>query len=172
MNKERYLLSIKAENRPGLLHLVTGIIEKKLIAIQSVSAAPTDIHDIIMITIEVYITERDLMTLALKLENIIEVFAVEAIKYDKTLCLRAAYFKMEKLFLESPKVSVLQEHGAVIVNWYPDAFLLAKYGTDAAILNLYNQLDGPHLLGFSQTGLITDTLLIDNDESSVISRAA
>ena len=72
--KEHYLLTIKAENRQGLLHLVTGMIEKKLIAIKSLSAAPTDLHDLILITIEVEAAEKDVAQLALKLENIIEVF--------------------------------------------------------------------------------------------------
>jgi len=172
MNKEQYLLSIKAENRPGLLHLITGMIEKKLISIKSLSLAPTDIHDIVLITVEVIAKESDVSQMALKIENIIEVFSVSAVKYEQAVCLRVAYFKMDKAFLESPKAIALSKYEAIILKFYPDHFLLAKYGSDATILKLYNALDGPHLMGFIQSGLIADTALICEDQSSVIRQAA
>jgi acetolactate synthase small subunit len=170
--KENYVLTIKAEDRPGLLHLVTGMIEKRVVKIKSLSLAPTDIHDIVLITIELTIGESELATLALKLENIIEVFSVETRKYDQVVCLRVAYFKMSKSFLENPEAIALSKYDATIIKFYPEALLIAKYGTDATILKLYNDLEGPHLLGFSQTGLIADSLLIGEDESSVINRLA
>ena len=170
--KEKHVLTIKAEDRPGLLHLVSGIVERKLIKINSCSLAATDIHDIMLISIEVSADESELASLALKLENIIEVMSVEVKRYEETLCLRAAYFKMDRAFLDTPKMSVLNKYNAVFVNWYPNAFLAAKYGSDAAIWNLYNELDGPYLLGFSQTGLITDSKLIGEEQSSVIHRLA
>ncbi len=162
--KEHYILTVKAEERPGLIHLVTGVIEKKLIPIKSLSYAPTDIHHIILITIEVVGNESDLTQLALKIENIVEVFKVEVSRYNSTVCLRAAYFKIAKIFLDSPNVSVLRNYDALIVDWYPNAFLVSKYGTDDTITKLYNALDGPHLLGFSQTGLLAKTGLIAHDD--------
>jgi len=172
MKTERIILTLKAEDRPGLLHLVTGMIEKRLTKIKSLSLAPTDIHDIVLITVELNIAESELTTLVFKLENIIEVFSVEATRYNERLCLRAAYFKLSKKFLDSPKAIVLSKYETNIIKFYPQAFLIAKYGTDATILKLYNELEGPHLLGFSQTGLITDSNLIGEDRSSVINRLA
>ncbi|MDB5089723.1 MAG: ilvH 1 [Mucilaginibacter sp.] len=170
--KEQFVLTIKAEDRPGLLHLITGVVEKRLVKIISLSYAPTDIHGIILITVEVSGDESILAQLAFKLENIVEVFIVEVSRYNSALCLRAAYFKMNKTFLESPGASVMSKYDTTILKFYADTFLLAKYGTDAAILNLYNELDGPHLVGFSQTGLISDSALIGEDQSSVINRLA
>jgi acetolactate synthase small subunit len=167
MNKECYVLTIKAEDKPGLLHHITGMINRKRIDIESLSAAKTDIQLIVLITIELKVSEIALAQLALKLENIVEVFGVEATKASKAVCLRAAYFKMAKSFLESPQQAVLQKYGAVIVNIYPESILVAKYGSDLVIRELYNQLDGPHLMGFIQAGLISDTKLIDNDDVRV-----
>jgi acetolactate synthase small subunit len=162
--KEHHVITVKAEDKPGLLHLVTGVIERKLIPIKSLCYAPTDIHDIILITIEVIGNKSDLTQLALKIENIIEVFNVEVSQYNNTVCLRVAYFKMDKTFLESPKAIAMSNYDTIMVNIYPDAILLAKYGTDATIQKLYNVLDGPHLLGFSQTGLISQSGLIQHDD--------
>ena len=172
--KGPYILTIKAEDRPGLLHLVTGMLNKKLIPIISLNAAPTDIHDIVLITIEIEIAEKALEPLLYKLENIIEVFAAEAIPAGKASCLRAAYFKLDKAILDTPVKLAIQNYGAVIVNIYTDALLVSKYGTEVAIRQFYNELEGPHLLGFSQTGLIADSMLIghEGEQSSVISLAA
>ena len=68
--------------------------------------------------VEIEITESQVASLALKLENIIEVFSVEAVKNHQVICLRAAYVKMDKQFLETPRAGALQKHGAVIVNWW------------------------------------------------------
>jgi acetolactate synthase small subunit len=170
-----YILTLKAEDRPGLLHLVTGVLNKKQIPIISLNAAVTDMHDIVLITMEVAVSEKALTPLLYKLENIIEVFAVEAIANSAASCLRAAYFKLDKAAFDSPIKPALQKYGAQIVNIYPDAILVSKYGSDTAIRVLYNELEGPHLLGFSQTGLIADSTLIghsEEDQSSVIRLAA
>jgi acetolactate synthase small subunit len=169
---EKYILTIKADDRPGLLHLVTGMINRRLIEMENLSAAKTDISSIVLITIELNISDKTLTPLLLKLENIIEVYAAEAIKADATISLRAAWFKMDKAFLETPARSALQKHSAVIVNVYSDAVMVTKYGCDAAIRNLYNELEGPHLLGFSQTGLIADSSLIGHEDIERISRLA
>lgn len=172
MKTENMILTIKAENRPGLLHLITGIINKKRVEILCLTAAQTDIHEIVLITIEVSASEFVVASLALKLENVIEIFAVEAVKASKALGIRVAYFKLAKGFLETPAKSVLEKCGAQVINFYPDAILVAKYGSDTSIRNLYNELEGPYLRGFSQSGLIGDTKLIDNDEVRVIRLAA
>lgn len=171
--KEHFLLSVKAEDRPGLLHLITGVLNRKLVPITSLTAAPTDIHDIVLITMEIIITEKALQPLLYKLENIIEVFAVEATPFDEAICQRAAYFRMDKEVLSSPQADAIAKWGAQIVNIQNDTVLFAKSGSEAVISRLYNELEGPYLLGFSQSGLIIDSnLMIHEDQSSVIRLAA
>jgi acetolactate synthase small subunit len=164
MKEEHYLLTIKAENRPNLLHLITGILNKKLISVIGLTSAPTDISEILLVTIEVSISGKALQPLLLKLGNIIEVFAVEAIRFDKALCLRSAYFKMDKAVLTSPQVSVINKWGAQIIDIHAKTVLIGKSGSESVIRELYNALDGTHLKGFSQTGMIANSNLIDNDE--------
>jgi acetolactate synthase small subunit len=172
MNKEHYVLTIRAEDRPGLLHLVTGILNRKLVPVASLTAAPTDIHAIVLITMELQISEKALSPLILKLENIIEVFSVEAVPFDTALCQRSAYFKMDKAVLSSPQSSVIAKWNAQIVNLQHDTVLISKSGSEAVIRRLYNELEGPYLLGFSQTGLIADSKLIAHDDIERISRLA
>lgn len=170
--KTKYLLTVKAEDRPGLLHLITGVLNRKLVPIISMTAAPTDIHAIVLITMEIEASEKALQPLLLKLENIIEVFAVEATLLDRAVCQRSAYFKMDKAILSSPQASAINKGEVQVVNVTSDSVLLAKSGSDALIHRLYNELAGPYLLGFNQTGLIADSKLIGDEQSSVINRLA
>lgn len=172
MKSEHYLVTLKAEDRPGLLHLVTGVLNRKLMPIISLTAAPIDIHDIVLITMEITISEKALQPLLYKLEHIIEVFAVEAIKYDEVLSQRCAYFRLDKAILASPQASAISKYEAQLVNLYPDSVLIGKSGNQAVLRQLYNALDGPYLLGFSQTGLLTDSKLIVHDDNERIIRLA
>jgi acetolactate synthase small subunit len=167
-----YVLTIKADDRPGLLHLITGIINRRLIEIESLSAAKTDIQTIVLITIELNISEKALTQLVLKLQNIVEVFNVDAVKMTQAACLRAACFRMDKAFLKTPEKAALLKYSAAIVNIYNDSVLITKFGSEAAIRDLFNQLDGPHLMGFSQTGLIADSKLIIHEDIERISGLA
>lgn len=170
--KSNYIITIKAEDRPGLLHLVTGVLNRRLTPIISLTAAPTDVHDMVLISIETALKEDEISQLTLKLENIVEVFSVEIKAYQEEFCLRAAWFRLDKKLLDTPAASCLQKYSGVIVQWYTDSFLLAKYGSDKAIRDLYNQLDGSYLLGFSQTGIINDSVLIDQESNERIIRLA
>lgn len=170
--KTNYLLTIKAGDRPGLLHLLTGVLNRKLIPVASISAAPTDIQGIVLVTMEVAASEKALQPLLSKIENLIEVFAVETLSLEKAVTIRSAFFLLDKRVLASPQALAISKLGGEIVNLHPDTIIVSKSGSDAVIRQLYDALDGPFLLGFSQTGLIADSALINNDESSVIRRAA
>jgi acetolactate synthase small subunit len=172
MKSDHYLLTLRAEDRPGLLHIVTWVLIWKFIPITSLTAAPTDIHDIVLITMEITQTEKALQPLLYKLENIIEVFAAEATKYDTALSQRSAYFRLDREKIDSPQASVISKYEAQLVNLYPDAMLIGKSGSEAVIRQLYNALEGPYLLGFSQTGLIANTKLIVHEDIGRIIRLA
>jgi acetolactate synthase small subunit len=167
--QEKYVLIIKAEDRPGLLHIVTGVLNRKLVPIVSLTAAPTDIHAVALITMEIGISEKALSPLIFKLKNIIEVFAVEVIKPDKAVTQRSAYFSVDKQLLASPQASAISKYGGQIVNLHPNSVLIAKSGSEAAIHLLYNALEGPFLFGFSQTASITDSKLISHEDIERIS---
>lgn len=81
--KEEYTLTIQADSRPGLLHLVSGIIEKKLIMIISFNLQRPAADGTAIITTTVMIDVADLKNLALKLENIVEVFSVTVSESDR-----------------------------------------------------------------------------------------
>jgi acetolactate synthase small subunit len=166
--KEKYILTILAEKKMGLLSQITGLLNRKMLEIESITAAKTDAHSEVIISIELFISEKALHPLLMKLENIIEVFKAEAVKVDDVICQRVAFFKLSKDILNTPHSSTIQKYGAQIINLYPDAILISKSGNEKDINALFQQLDGPHLLGFMQSGLLADTALINADEARVM----
>jgi len=169
---DHYLITLKATDRPGLMHAITGIINRKLIPIISLNAAPTDVHELVLITMELRVSEKALPGLLLKLENIIEVFSAEATNLDQALCCRSALIKLEQAVLTSAQSSVISRWGAKILSVAGGYVLITISGNDQFIRRVYNELDGPYLIGFCQTGLIGDNRFLAGDESSVISKLA
>lgn len=73
---ERITLNILADSRPGLLHILSGVIEKKLIRITSLCLTAPEADGTVQIIVELLIKLTDLNTLKLKLQNIVEVYSV------------------------------------------------------------------------------------------------
>jgi len=73
---ERITLTILADSRPGLLHILSGVIEKKLIRIIGFCLTQPEVDGTVKIVVEVLIELTDVNTLKLKLQNIIEVYSV------------------------------------------------------------------------------------------------
>jgi len=172
MKAIKYILTVRAGDRPGLLHLITGVLNRKLIPVVSLTAAPTDVYDIVLITMEVEASERALEPLLLKLENIVEVYGAEAVPHEEAVCLRSTFFKMDKEILSSPQAKAVSKWEAQIVHMDQDTVLLAKSGSETVIRRLYNELEGPYLMAFSQTDVITNSKLMGEGQSSVINRLA
>jgi acetolactate synthase-1/3 small subunit len=164
---EKFIITIKAENRPGLVGQITALLNRKQLNMESMSAAKTDISSVIMISIELMINGGTVRPLIHKLQNIIEIYGVDVVNSSESVAQRVAYFKLSKELLNTPQCAVLKKSGLQLINFNRDAILLSKAGNENEIRLLYNQLEGPHLLGFMQSGLITDTLLIDNDDVRV-----
>ncbi|WP_316825443.1 ACT domain-containing protein [Pedobacter miscanthi] len=76
--KANYTLKIKADSRPGLLHLVTGIIEKKLIRIICLWLESPKADGSVAISVEIFIDAEELNILMKRIKNIIEVYSVTA----------------------------------------------------------------------------------------------
>lgn len=161
--KEKFIISIKAHNRLGLLSHLTGMISKKQIDIESISAAKTDVSAIILVIIELAVSKNAIRPLISKLENVIEVYAVDAIKASLAICHCVAHFKLSKGILGASQSAVLRKPGVKTLNIYPESILISQSGTEAEIYRLYNELEGPYLLSFVRSGYLTETTLIDSD---------
>jgi acetolactate synthase small subunit len=185
MKKKKYILNIKADDRPGLLHLITGVLNRKLIVIDYLSVFRTDIHGVILISMEVAVTDKELNPLLYKLENIIEVFIAEAAPAEYSIQQCIAYFKLARAILDTPKTEILRRSLVKLVDVQADHILISAIGSPKEIERIYADLDDANLLGFMQSAPLSPMSLMVNsteindearfkneDQSSVISLAA
>ena len=171
--KEKYLLTIKADDVPGLIGRVLVMLTRRRLVIESVTMAKTDISTVVLISIELMIAARDINPLRLQLEKIVEVFTTDARLCDSIVMQKLAFYKLANAILQVPQGATIHTYGAQIINIYPDSFVISKSGNVQVINELYGKLEGKYLLGFAQTGSLGDTPLLEsNDEWRIIGLAA
>ena len=169
--KANYLLNILSEDRKGLVSIITGMLNRKGIEIESISAARTDTHTNVLITIEVIAGVAELKTMVLKIKNIVEVSQVTACLRQHAVYHKVALYSLDKQAYNSDMYNKLQKYGAVILGYDKDKLIIQKTGRDEHILALYNLLEGTHLTGFSKSAAIS-LMPFTADDEAVISRAA
>ena len=171
--KEKYLLTIKADDAPGLMGRVLVMLTRRRLVIESVTMAKTDISTVVLISIELMIAAGDISPLQLRLEKNVEVFTTDARLCNSILMQKLAFYKLANTILQVPQGTAIHKYGAQIINIYPDSFVISKSGNAQVINELYSKLEGKYLLGFTQTGSVGDTPLLEsNDEWRIIGLAA
>jgi len=170
--KLNYLLKILSQDRKGLVSIITGMLNRKGIEIESISAAKTDTYTNVLITIEVVADLAELRMMVFKIKNIIEVSQVTSCLLQDAVYHKVALYSLDKQAYNSDMYNKLQKYGAVILGYDKDKLIIQKTGRDEHILALYNLLEGRHLIDFSKSAAISLMPFTMDDEESVISRAA
>jgi len=170
--KRNYLLNILSEDRKGLVSIITGMLNRKGIAIEGISATKTDTYNNVSITIEVIAETTELRMMVLKIKNIVEVSQVTTCLLQRAMYHKVALYSLEKQAYNSELYGNLQKYGAVILGYDKDKLIIQKTGRDEHILALYNLLDGEYLTGFSKSAAVAIMPFTNGDEEVVISRAA
>lgn len=170
--KEKYLLTIKAEEAPGVLARVLTMLSRRRIEMESVSMSKTDLIGVILISGEIYIDANEGKNLQFQLAKIIEVIIVHIVPAQSVTMHKTAFFKLSADVLREEPENSIQKYGAQLVKVSKDAFIISKTGSEETIKELYNKLDGKHLIGFAQSGVIADTPLLECDDEWRISKLA
>lgn len=160
----KFIISILSEDKKGLLNQITSVFNKKNYEIESLCVARTDIRNIVMITIEALLPSEDLRNTLFKLERFIEVYRADAHCAKEHHLRKVAFFRVSKEIMTSHSWSVIQKYGASISGVFEDSLLLEKTGTDTDIQELYNKLDGSHLLSFCKTTLVLEKSMSNMEE--------
>jgi acetolactate synthase-1/3 small subunit len=166
-----YLLNILSEDRKGLMSIITSMLNRKSIEIESISAAKTDIHTQVLINIEVIANDTDIKLMAFKIENIIEVYKVEVELLQHASYQKLALYTLHKDGYNTKVNNQIQKYGAIIVGYDHDVITIQKSGRDEDIQLLYNELEGKYLKSFSKSAVIS-LKAISVDDDTVISKAA
>jgi|GEM_PF-2320132 len=167
--KEKYLLTVKAQEAPGLLARVLIMLSRRRIELESISMSRTDLNAVALISCEIFIDGDQIKNLELQLAKIIEVIGVHAIAAKEVTAHKLAFFKISAAILDEQCEAFIQKYGAQLVRISKDAIIISKSGSEEIIKEMYNKLDSTHLIGFAQTGIVADTPLLEDEDEWRIS---
>lgn len=77
LKKSSYIISVTANDKPGLVSQITSVFNKNLFVIDSVSASRTDIYEVVSVLVEAVVDDQKIDNIVKKINNIIEVSEVK-----------------------------------------------------------------------------------------------
>ena len=117
--KEKYTVSIYAENNIGLLNRISAIFLKRHISIDSINSSPSELNDIYRFVIVVTVKEDLIRKVIKQIEKQIEVIAAFYHTDQETIFQESALYKVKSksLFEERHIQNIIKNSHAKIVTW-------------------------------------------------------
>jgi len=163
-DKQLVTIAIYADDKKGILGHILMIFNRPGYDISQLNVARTDVQDIILINIHAMVPQDQLKIVLYKIEKIVEVYRAVSFETHQNGLQKVAHYRLDNQQFNSDTLQVLQKYGAVITERLDNSFVIQKSGYDKDIDELYNLLDGQHLLGFCKSGLMVSESLISFDE--------
>lgn len=172
--KKKYLLTIRTQDAPGVLSKILQIMSRRRLEVSGLTMSPSDIHDIVLTFIEADMFSNELKPVLLQIEKIIEVFTATGSAVDDLITQRLAFFKLDKNILQTEQGKNIYHYQAQIIDWQQETITISKVGNEVILREFYNKLDGPHLIGFIQSGLMASCAMDipSNDDYRITGLAA
>lgn len=162
--KSNYLLSILSEDRKGLVSIITSMLNRKGIDMESISTSRTDIHTQVVINIQLFTQANEIKLMALKIKNIVEVYHTEVQLLQDSSYQKTGLYILDADGYNSTILKTIQKYGATIVNYGNEEIVVQKTGRDEDIQILYNELEGQYLKSFSKSAAMSlQPLYVDDD---------
>ncbi len=159
MEKKNYTVSIYTENNLGLLSRIAAIFLKRHINIESITASPSEVNEVMRFTIVVEVTEEQIKKIVGQIEKQIEVIRAFYHTDEETISQETALYKIRSRdFLDDHNIqSFIKETNAQIVTVTRDFFVIEKTGKRQEVDQLYETLKPYGLMQFVRSGTIAVT---------------
>lgn len=162
---EQWIFSIYADDKKGLVGQLMTFFNRKSYDVNSLNVARTDISDLVLITMEASVPQAELKPFVQRLKKIVEVYTVNVIPAAEGLK-KIGFYRLAIATMDKPFWATLQKYGASLSSLSADTLVISKTGSDRDLQELYEQLEGPHLLGFCKSALIVEDCLVSFEEMS------
>ena len=141
-DRQKYTVSIYAENNIGLLNRISAIFLKRHLSIDSFNSSPSEISDIYRFVIVVTVKENLIRKVITQIEKQIEVIAAFYHTDNETIFQESALYKVKSksLFEERHIQNIIKNSHAKIVTVSPEYFVIEKTGFREDTEKLYNDL--------------------------------
>lgn len=159
MKKEKYTISINAENNLGLLNRIATIFLKRHINIESLTVSDSEIKNVSRFILVVEITEHQVKKIIGQIEKQVEVIKAYYHTNEECIFLQSALFKIKShlLFEERQIQNIIKNSNAQIVTVSPEFFVIEKSGRREEIDALYENLASYGIMQFVRSGRISVT---------------
>ena len=159
MEKKNYTVSIYTENNLGLLSRIAAIFLKRHINIESITASPSEVAEVMRFIIIVKVTEEQIKKIIGQLEKQIEVIKAFYHTDDETIYQETALYKIKSEdFLDDHNIQdFIKETNARIVTVTKGFFVIEKTGKRMEVDQLYETLKPYGLMQFVRSGTIAVT---------------
>jgi acetolactate synthase-1/3 small subunit len=159
--ENQIIFSIYAGDKKGLVGQILVHFNKRSFEVMSLNVARTDISDLVLLTIEAVVPQKDRPPFTERLKKIVEVYAVQT--YADSLK-KTGFYRLANPALNHDLWLLIGKYGATLSSMGEQTFVVSKTGSDDDLEELYERLEGPHLLGFCKSGLIVEESLMPFEE--------
>lgn len=139
------LFSLSCQDEDGILSRIIQTFSRPNYPIVTLSQARTDVREVILIALEVRIPAIKADHIVLRLKKIIGVLEV-TVSFGAIM--QYAVYRLSSC--NGATLNILRRHQAQTITQHQDHWLIQQTAHPADIQRLYNELDGPALIGFSQ----------------------
>ena len=159
MEKKNFTVSIYTENNLGLLSRIAAIFLKRHINIESITASPSEVPEVMRFIIVVEVTEEQIKKIVGQIEKQIEVIKAFYHTAEEMIYQETALYKIKSSeFLDDLNVQAfIKATNARIVTVTPKFFVIELTGFREETEKLYNDLKPLGLLQFVRSGRISVT---------------
>lgn len=159
MEKKNYTVSIYTENNLGLLSRIAAIFLKRHINIESITASPSEVPEVMRFTIVINVAEEQVKKIIGQLEKQIEVIKAFYHTDEETIFQETALYKIRSEdFLDDHNIQdFIKETNARIVTVTKSFFVIEKTGKRSEVDQLYETLKPYGLMQFVRSGTIAVT---------------
>jgi len=139
------LFSLSCQDQDGILSRIIQTFSRPNYPVVTLSQARTDVREVVLITAEVRLPAAKVDHMVLRLEKIIGVLEV-TVSFGAMM--QYAVYRLSSCNGET--LDILRRHQAQTVMQHQGHWLIQQTALPSEIQKLYNELDGPALVGFSQ----------------------
>lgn len=142
MEKQNYTVSIYTENNLGLLSRIAAIFLKRHINIESITASPSEVTEVMRFIIIVKVSEEQIKKIVGQIEKQIEVIKAFYHTDTETIYQETALYKIKSEdFLDDHNIQdFIKETNARIVTVTRQFFVIEKTGKRNEVDQLYEKL--------------------------------
>ncbi len=156
METKNFTVSVYTENNPGLLSRIAAIFLKRHINIESITASPSEVPEVMRFIIGVQVTEDQVKKVIGQIEKQIEVIKAFYHTDEELISQEIALYKIRSsVFIEDFDIQAfIKKINARIVTVSSQFFVIEKTGDRHETENLYEKLKPYGLMQFVRSGTV------------------